>query len=80
MIYLGLKDEEKIAKITEYARENGIQHIVIFSGEIGGQVTNSKIKKTFSRLSFGYKGDCGCIRYAASALYIWRRSNDHNAR
>lgn len=45
MIYLGLKDEEKIEKITEYARENGIKHIVIFSGEIGGQVTNSKIKK-----------------------------------
>lgn len=43
MIYLGLKDEEKIKIIEKYARDNDIQHIVILSGEIGGQVTNKKI-------------------------------------
>ena len=45
MIYLGLKDEDKIKKITEYTKKNNIQHIIVFSGEIGGQASNSKIKE-----------------------------------
>lgn len=45
MIYLGFKDEDKIKKITEYTKKNNIQHIIIFSGEIGGQASNSKIKE-----------------------------------
>lgn len=42
MIYLGLNDETKIEKITAYAKANNIQHIIIFSGEIGGQITKNK--------------------------------------
>lgn len=30
MIYLGLKDEDKIKKITEYTKKNNIQHIIVF--------------------------------------------------
>ena len=43
MIYLGLKDRQKEGKIVEYVKAYKIKHIIIFSGEMGGQITNKKL-------------------------------------
>ena len=44
MIYLGLRNTEKQKIIIDYIRQNDIRHVVIFSGEIGGQIGKKSVR------------------------------------
>ena len=44
MIYLGLRNTEKQKIVIDYIRQNDIRHVVIFSGEIGGQIGKKSVR------------------------------------
>ena len=54
MIYLGLRNTEKQKIIIDYIRQNDIRHVVIFSGEIGGQIGKKSVRAPLQSIPSGY--------------------------
>lgn len=45
MIYLGLRNTEKQDIVADYIKSHNIQHVIIFSGEIGGQIGKKTVRE-----------------------------------
>ena len=69
MIYIGMNNKEKEKIISEYVNKNDISHVIIFSGEIGGQVTKKSVREP--RMSFSL--DCSSIAAGINATEIQYR-------